>query len=142
MLRPEVHASVNSARSIRVQSRARWRVLRKGGKCCALGEVAGGPLFQRILTSRIGPTGRRARSLEIEEKVSSLRTWKHDFESCGFSDIRIHFDKTWEHKLYNWFTALYYSASITKSQHLHRRFPVVQWRFVLRGSPHVCSEND
>jgi ubiquinone/menaquinone biosynthesis C-methylase UbiE/uncharacterized protein YbaR (Trm112 family) len=84
------------------------RVLRKGGKCCSLGEVAAGAPFEAILTSQIGPAGRRAKSLEVEEKVYNLTTWKRFFEACGFVDIIVNFDKTWEHKLYNWFTALYY----------------------------------
>lgn len=85
-----------------------YRVLRKGGKSCALGEVASGKLFKAILTSRIGPAGKRARSLQVEEKVYSLKTWTHFFSSCGFKDIAMDFDKTWEHKLYDWFTASYY----------------------------------
>jgi len=87
-----------------------WRVLRKGGKCCSLGEVAAGALFKAILTSRFGPEGRRAKSLEIEENVYSLRTWRRFFEACRFIDITVDFDKTWQHKLYDWFTALYYRA--------------------------------
>lgn len=90
-----------------------WRVLKSGGRSCALGEVAAGALFKRILTSRIGPAGRRARSLEVEEKVFSLKTWKEFFRLCGFIDIAARFDKTWEHKLYDWFTALYYRVIST-----------------------------
>ena len=85
-----------------------WRVLRKGGKCCSLGEVAAGVPFKTILTSQMGPAGKRAKSLEIQEKVYNLTTWKRFFESCGFAGIAVDFDKTWEHKLYDWFTALYY----------------------------------
>jgi hypothetical protein len=85
-----------------------WRVLRKGGICCSLGEVAAGAPFRAILTSRIGPAGRRSKSLEVEEKVYNLTTWKSFFENCGFTEITIDLDKTWEHKLYHWFTALYY----------------------------------
>lgn len=85
-----------------------WRILRKGGRCCSLGEVAAGAPFQAILTSQIGPAGRRAESLEIEENVYSLTKWKGLFQTCGFSGITLDFDKTWEYKLYNWFTALYY----------------------------------
>jgi ubiquinone/menaquinone biosynthesis C-methylase UbiE/uncharacterized protein YbaR (Trm112 family) len=85
-----------------------FRVLRSGGRSCALGEVAAGALFKKILTSRVGPAGKRARSLEVEENVYSLKTWKEFFRTCGFTDITVDFDKTWEHKLYDWFTALYY----------------------------------
>jgi ubiquinone/menaquinone biosynthesis C-methylase UbiE/uncharacterized protein YbaR (Trm112 family) len=84
------------------------RVLKKGGKCYALGEVAAGVPFKEILTSQIGFAGRRAKSLEIEEKIYNLTRWKRFFETCGFSEITVDFDKTWEHKLYNLFVALYY----------------------------------
>lgn len=84
------------------------RVLKRRGMCCALGEVAAGAPFKAFLTSRIGSAGRRAKSLEIEEKVYSLKMWKGFFESCGFAGIAVDFDKTWEYKLYDWFTALYY----------------------------------
>lgn len=85
-----------------------WRVLKNGGRSCALGEVAAGGLFKRILTSRIGPAGKRAGSLGIEEKVFSLKAWTKFFQSCGFTYIEAHFDKTWKRKLYDWFVASYY----------------------------------
>ena len=85
-----------------------WRVLGKDGKSCALGEVASGKFFKALLTSRIGPAGKRARSLQVEEKVYSLKTWMHFFSVCGFKNITVDFDKTWEHKMYDWFTASYY----------------------------------
>ena len=84
------------------------RVLKKCGKCYALGEVASGALFKAILTSRMGPAGKRARSLKIEENIYSLNEWKAYFRNCGFKDVQVSFDKTWEHKLYHWLTALYY----------------------------------
>jgi ubiquinone/menaquinone biosynthesis C-methylase UbiE len=87
-----------------------WRVLKKGGMCCSLGEIAAGAPFGAILTSQIGPAGRRAKSLEIEEKVYNLTTWKRFFEACGFVGISVDFDKTWEHKLYSWYAALYYGV--------------------------------
>jgi len=85
-----------------------WRVLRKGGKCCALGEVASGVLFKSILTSRVGPAGRRSRNLKIKERLYSLTEWKHFFAVCGFKTVRINFDKTWQHKLYDFSVAAYY----------------------------------
>lgn len=85
-----------------------WRVLKRGGKCCALGEVAAGVPFKAILTSRIGPAGRRAKSLKIEEKVYSLREWRQFYTSTGFGNIGVYLDKTWQHKLYDWSTASYY----------------------------------
>ncbi|MCW4016303.1 MAG: methyltransferase domain-containing protein [Candidatus Bathyarchaeota archaeon] len=85
-----------------------YRVLKKGGKCYALGEVAAGIPFKTILTSQIGFAGKRAKSLEIEEKIYSLTQWKRFFETSGFSEITVEFDKTWKHKLYNLFVALYY----------------------------------
>lgn len=88
--------------------REMWRVLKKGGRCCALGEVAAGTPFKTILTSRIGPAGRRAKSLDIEEKVYSLKEWKRLFTSARFKLDAVYFDKTWQHKLYDWFTAVYY----------------------------------
>lgn len=90
-----------------------WRVLKSGGRSCALGEVAAGGLFKRILTSRIGPAGKRAGSLGVEEKVYSLKTWTEFFRSSRFIDIEAHFDKTWEHKLYDWFVASYYRVVST-----------------------------
>lgn len=90
-----------------------WRVLKKGGRTCALGEVAAGMLFKAILTSRLGAAGRRSRSLEVEEKVFSLREWTRFFGLCGFRDISVHLDKTWEYKLYDWFTASYYRFAST-----------------------------
>lgn len=85
-----------------------WRVLKRGGRSCALGEVAAGTLFNNILTSRLGPAGKRAKTFDIEERVYSLKEWKQFFGLCGFKDITVDLDKTWEHKLYDWFTALYY----------------------------------
>jgi ubiquinone/menaquinone biosynthesis C-methylase UbiE/uncharacterized protein YbaR (Trm112 family) len=85
-----------------------WRVLRRDGVCCALGEVAAGMPFKLILTSRIGSAGRRGRALRIEEKVYSLKEWKRFFRVCGFERVTYNFDKTWQYKLYDWFTALYY----------------------------------
>ena len=85
-----------------------WRVLRSTGKCYALGELAAGAPFKSLLTSRIGSAGRRASSLEIKENVYSLKEWKRFFTSCGFKNVMINFDKTWQHKLYDWFTASYY----------------------------------
>jgi SAM-dependent methyltransferase len=85
-----------------------WRVLKRGGKCFALGELAAGQLFTSILMSRLGIAGRRARSLGIEENIYNLRTWKRFFETCGFSSITVDFDKTWVHKLYSRSVALYY----------------------------------
>jgi ubiquinone/menaquinone biosynthesis C-methylase UbiE/uncharacterized protein YbaR (Trm112 family) len=84
------------------------RVLKRGGRCYALGEVAAGAPFKSILTSRAGPCGKRARSLDIKERVYSLREWKQFFTSCGFEDVAIHLDKTWRYKLYNLSTAVYY----------------------------------
>lgn len=90
-----------------------WRVLKRGGRSCALGEVAAGALFKSILTSRVGPAGKRARSFEVEEKVYSLNTWTRFFSASGFKDIKVSFDKTWQHKLYDWFTVLYYRFAST-----------------------------
>jgi ubiquinone/menaquinone biosynthesis C-methylase UbiE len=84
------------------------RVLKKGGKCCALGEVAAAPPFRAVLTSRIGTAGRRARSFGIQEKVYTLQRWQQLFRNSGFKNITVEFDKSWEYKLYDWSTALYY----------------------------------
>jgi ubiquinone/menaquinone biosynthesis C-methylase UbiE/uncharacterized protein YbaR (Trm112 family) len=90
-----------------------WRVLKKGGRSCALGEVAAGAPFKTILTSRVGSAGKRSRSLKIEEKVYSLKKWRKFFSTCGFRDIVVDLDKNWEHKLYDWFTASYYRFAST-----------------------------
>ena len=85
-----------------------WRVLKRGGKCYALGEVASGAPFKSILTSRLGSFGKRSCSLGIEERVYSLREWNQFFTQGGFEVVAISFDKTWRYKLYDWFAPLYY----------------------------------
>jgi ubiquinone/menaquinone biosynthesis C-methylase UbiE/uncharacterized protein YbaR (Trm112 family) len=85
-----------------------WRVLRRGGVCYALGEVAAGMPFKSILASRIGPAGRRGRALSIKERVYSLKEWRQFFRMSRFEKVTYSFEKAWQYKLYDWFTALYY----------------------------------